>query len=356
VDHSPDVKVRKMQQTFIEVHCVGDRFPQMALTGEIRSVVFDNEANQIACATSYGFAIFDAGHSQIICNCKLVSIPAFAQGARLISTLGNSNIVAVTPNSPGPQVFIFDRNKTQELASVQFGDPVCGIRLRPDILVAATCKKISVRSLSDFSEIASFEPAYNRDGIFDIPATFSSSLVAFPSPDIGVASVADYLDTSVRMLHVHAFKTPIVFVKFSDNGRLLAVAGDEGKNIAVYSVPSMKQVAFLRRGVTGSKLLSISFEPHGTQLAVTSVSGHMHVFFIAWTDAAPADADGRGTARPQIKLKDSESHPAWVCFSAKTLRLGGVTTSGQPFKVQFDEQMKQASLELEPHALPFKPA
>jgi hypothetical protein len=317
----------------------------MTNTGDIRSVVFDNEANQIACATSLGFAIFEASRFQPVSNVRLTGVhPAFTQGARLISTLGNSNIVAVTPNSAGTQVFIFDRTKSAELAAINFGEPVNGIRLRPDILVAATAKKISVRSLSDFCEIAAFDPAYSRDGIFDIPATFSSSLLAFPSPDIGVATIADYLDSTVRLLHVHAFKTPIAFLKFSDNGRLLAVAGDDGKNIAVFSVPSMKQVACPRRGVTGSKLLSMSFEPHGTQLAVTSLSGHLHVFFIAWTEGAQGEQEGKG--RPLIKLKDSESHPSWVSFSAKTLRLCGVTTSGVSFKVQFDDQMKQASLDM----------
>jgi hypothetical protein len=56
-----------------------------------------------------------------------------------------------------------------------------------------------------------------------------------------------------------------------------------------------------------------------------------------------------------IKLKDSESHPAWVYFSAKTHRLGAVTTSRQPFNIQFDDQVKQASLELEAHQLLIRP-
>jgi WD40 repeat protein len=328
----------------------------MASTGDIRAVVFDNEANQIACATSHGFCIFELGRAQPASSVRLQGVhPAFAQGVRLISTLGNSNIVAVTPNSAGTQVFVFDRNKGQELAAINFGEPVNGIRLRPDILVAATAKKISVRSLSDFCEIAAFDPAYSREGVFDIPATFSSSLIAFPSPDIGVATVADYIDSSVRLLHVHAFKTPITFLKFSDNGRLLAVAGDDGKSIAVFSVPSMRQVACPRRGVAGSRLLSMSFEPHGTQLAVTSVTGHLHVFFIAWSDSAQADQDARGGGRPLIKLKDSENQASWVAFSAKTLRLCGVTTLGVLFKVQFDDQMKQASLEMG-EALQWKPS
>jgi hypothetical protein len=97
-------------------------------------------------------------------------------------------------------------------------------------------------------------------------------------------------------------------------------------------------------GGCGSRLLSMSFEPHGTQLAVTSAAGNLHVFFIAWTDSAQGEQEGKGNARPLIKLKDSDSHPSWVSFSAKTLRLCGVTTTGIAFTVQFDDQMKQASL------------
>jgi hypothetical protein len=90
----------------------------------------------------------------------------------------------------------------------------------------------------------------------------------------------------------------------------------------------------------------MSFEPHGTQLAVTSVAGHLHVFLIAWGDGARADQEARAGGRPLIKLKDSESQAAGVAFSEKSLRLCGVTTSGVSFKVQFDDQTKQASLEI----------
>lgn len=319
---------------------------------EIRSVVFENDSNTVALATSTGYSVQTLSETNLpkANSINLLRNPAFPKGTRLISMLGNSNIVAVTPMGSSQNVYIFDRfaptEKEKELASCNLGDEVCGIRLRPDILVAATRKKISVRQLSDFSEIASFETTFNVDGIFDIPATFSSSLLAYPSSDIGVVSVCNYLDSSVRTLNVHAFKTPISFIKFSENGRLLAVAGDEGKNISVYSVPSMKQVAQLRRGMTGSKLLSMSFEPHGTQLAVTSLNGTLHVFFIAWAEPG-TDQESKAPARASIKLRDSDSrHPSWISFSAKTLKLCGVTKMCQYFVVVFDDQMKQASLEI----------
>lgn len=323
-------------------------------SAEIRSAVFENDSNTVALATSFGFAIYSLSETNKTKpqSTNLLKNPFFPKGARLISTLGNSNIIALTPYTDKPNcVYIFETFSTSnsgdnhELAMCNFDEDVCGIRLRPDILVVATHKKISVRQLSDFTEIASFTTTFNVDGIFDIPATFSSSLLAFPSPDIGVVSVCNYLDSSVRTINVHAFKTPVSFIKFSENGRLLAVAGDDGKAIIVYSVPSMKQVAFLRRGITGSKLLSMSFEPHGTQLAVTSMNGTLHVFFIAWAESV-TEQDPKSPSRAAIKLKDLDTHTSWVCFSAKTLKLCGITNSGQPFIVVFDDQMKQASLDM----------
>lgn len=333
----------------------------MSNQGAIRTVVFENDANLVACATQYGFAIF-SGNTEMrnlktVACCSLEGNQTFAHGARLISIIGNSNIAAVTPNS-STSVYLWDIPSNTEIASVGFGDIVWGIRLRPDILVAATCKTISVRQLSGFSEIASFETAFNKDGIFDIPATFSSSLIAFPSPDIGVVTICNYLDSSVKPLNVHAFKSPITFIKFSDNGRLLAVAGDDGKNIAVFSVPSMKQVALLKRGVTGSRIISMSFEPHGTRLAVASVAGTLHVFFITWNEQGGGEQDAKLPTRAPIKLKDSDSHPAWVFFSAKTLKLGGITINGYPFKVKFveDEKGKHGELDRDCNALAIKPS
>lgn len=319
--------------------------------GLIHQVVFDNESNIAAIATSYGITIANPVTAEIIMTKRLNEVNEFTRGIRLISTLGNSNIVAVTAESDSsPNIYIYDYKEKKKLTQYNLNDTIYGIRLRPDLIAVATAKKIEIRTLSSSTPVCSFDTAFNRDGIFDIPSTFSSSLIAFPAPDIGVITIANYLDNSFKRIHVHVFKTPISFIKFSDNGRLLAVAGDDGKNIIVYSVPSMKQVAVLKRGVTASTLLSMSFEPHGTQLAVTSSGGTCHVFYIAWPEptadqAATPDAvhkDPKTPARASFKLRDSDSHPSWINFSAKTMKLIGLTTTGQFFNVKFDEQTKQA--------------
>ena len=280
----------------------------MALpTSLIRYASFETEANTITCATATGFIIVNASNGNIISNCTITGHSAFPNGTRYVSTIGNSNIVAITPNTDVcPNVYIWDRKKNQELTCTKFNESVCGIRLRPDLLVAATSKQIQVRSLYDFHTISTFDTAFNKFGVFDIPATLSSSLIAFPSPDIGVVTICNFLDPSFKPLYVHAFKTPLLFIKFSDNGRLLAVAGDDGKNIAVFSVPSMKQIVTLRRGSTESQILAMSFEPHGTQLAVVSEKGTLHVFAIAW---AEQEVDPHAPARAPVKLKDSDDHP-----------------------------------------------
>ncbi|KAH0795632.1 WD repeat domain phosphoinositide-interacting protein 3 [Histomonas meleagridis] len=314
----------------------------MNLGSDIRNVVFENDANIIACATSYGFSLFDAGTSQNISTCRIKSM---SNGTRLISVLGNSNIVAITASTdPSQNVYIWDIANNTALSTITYNDSIWGIRLRPDILVAATSKSIFVNSLSDSSIITTFNTAFNKDGIFDIPATISSSLIAYPSPDIGVVTICDYLDPSFTPLNVHAFKTPVSFIKFSDNGRLLAVAGDDGKNIIVYSVPSMKKIAFLKRTTASSRILSMSFEPHGTQLAVSSANGMTHVFFIAWADSS-AEQDPKA-ARNTMRIKDAENHISWLYFSAKTLKLCGITSNGQHFRIVFDDQMKQATLDM----------
>ena len=316
---------------------------------EIRSVVFENEYNLVGAATSSGYLLAsdDGGKISIASYVILKNIPDFSHGAKNISLLGNSNIIALTPNVQNPTtVHIFDKNhknSAQELTLYKFNDTICGIRLRPDILIVASSKRISVHQLSNSQKIVQFETAFNKDGVFDIPATFSSSLIAYPSTDIGVVSVCNYLDSSVRVSNVHAFKTPVCLIKFSDNGRLLAVAGDDGKNIIIYSVPSMKQVAYFKRGLTGSKLLSMAFEPHGTQLAVTSVNGTIHVFYIAWAESG-SEQDQKTKAI--VKIKDSDTHPSWIYYSSKSLKLGGFMSNGQAYTVVFDDQMKQATLDI----------
>jgi len=140
--------------------------------------------------------------------------PEFEKGAHLISIIGNSNIVAVTPSVDSCRnVYLWDHLRGSAVATIVCVNTVKGIRLRPDILIIATVGYVSVRSFRRFTEIAGY--AAGDNGIFDVRTALSSSLVAFQAPDTGVVSIANYLDPAVALLDLQAFQSPVSFVRFS---------------------------------------------------------------------------------------------------------------------------------------------
>jgi len=307
--------------------------------GKIRYSSFESQANIVGCATPYGFAIYDLASGQPMTVCILNSKKEFEKGTVNISTLGMSNIVAIVPMQENPtKVFIWDRYTSTELASFNYDLPVTGIKLRPDYILCSTSKQLQVRALSDSSLITRYDTAFNRDGVFDICSSYTSSIVAFPSPDIGVVTIVDCLDPTYVPKHVHAFKSPINFIKFNENGRLIAVCGDESKTIIVYSLPSLNKLVALKRGGSSSKIHSISFDLHATQLSITGDGGSLHVF-----DLHQDSEDG--FLKPAYKLKENDSSPVWVSYSSRTLRLIGISSNASSFKVGFNQNEKSAVFE-----------
>jgi hypothetical protein len=104
-----------------------------------------------------------------------------------------------------------------------------------------------------------------------------------------------------------------------------------------------------------AKVLSLTFEPHGTELAVAFVGGAVHIFSISWPEQDP---DQRPPMLPTLKVKDTEKRDKWIWYSAKSLRLCGVTAMGLPFKVVYgDDQGKpagSASLDVDSKCLALK--
>ena len=316
--------------------------------GKIKYSSFEGQSNIVGCSTSTGFVIYDLSNGNPISSCEITQNKSFEKGVLFISTLGTSNIVALLPNQENPtKVFIWDRISNIELTSFTYDLPVSGIRLRPDYILCSTTKQIQVRALSDSSLICKFETAFNRDGVFDICSSYSSSIIAYPAPDIGVVTVVDCLDITSIPKYVHAFKTPITFLKFNDNGRLLAVCGDESKSIIVYSLPSFKKIAILKRGLSSSKIYSISFDPHGTQLSISGDLGIIQVFNLH-------QEIEEGIIKPSYKLNEKDSSPVWICFSSRTLRLIGISSAGNAFRISFNQEDKSANFEMIENKLKLK--
>ena len=306
------------------------------MKSNIRNVSFDDHANIIGITCPLGFQIVDGSSGAALSVCNL---PQFPAGCNLISTLGTSNILAITPlEEESKSVYVWDRNNNCQMLKIDYNQPVVAVTLKPEYIIAATTKNVQVRNLSNSSLLRKFDTTFNRDGIFDTPSAFSSNIIAFPATDIGVVTIVDIDDSSSTPKHVHAFKSSILSIKFSSNGRLLAICGDGGRTVNVYNYPSLKLIAHLKRGTTSTRINSMTFDEHGTRLAVSDNSETIHVFDL---HQEPED----GFIKPIYKLKSPDSQPIWINFSTKTLKLGGVTANGNIYRIMFNQEDKSASFE-----------
>ena len=317
-------------------------FEKFKNSEKIRNVSFDDHANFVGVATPSGFQIVDDSNGVVANLCDLnknPNFPVFKQGCNLISTLGTSNILSLTPlMDENKIVYIWDKFSNNIMSLIEFDKPVVSFLMKPEYLIAATSKSVQVRKISDSSLVNKYDTIFNRDGIFDTPSLYSSNLIAFPAPDTGVVAIVDYTDISFTPRFIHAFKSSILFIKFNNNGRLLAVCGDDGRTISVYNYPSLNRIAQLKRGSTTRRINSISFDEHGTRLAVSDSSDTVHIFDLH------QDSDD-GFIKPLYKLKSPDSQPLWLSFSNKTLKLICISAYGNLYRIVFNQEEKAASFE-----------
>ncbi|EAX99985.1 hypothetical protein TVAG_217070 [Trichomonas vaginalis G3] len=310
----------------------------MKANSVIRNVSFDDFANIIGLATCSGFTVIYSSSGEFLTDVRTKDDRLCPYGCNLISTFGMSNIIALTYlDYNTTDVFIWDRFKAKLLTTCHFEAPITGIKLRPDIIIASSQKCIYVMNLSDFKIVAQFETAFNRDGIFDLTPSHIINMIVFPAAETGVIGIIDIYDKSVPPRYIHCFKTSILGIKVSQNGRLIAIAGDEGRQINIYNYPSLQIVARLKRG-NCSKINSISFDEHRNRLALIDNTETFLVFDLHQQTEDDA-------IRPTMKLKYSDNPPMWINFNAKVSGIVGVTSNGGLFKVATNSDEKSAICE-----------
>lgn len=310
----------------------------MKSTSAIRHAFFDEAANIIGLAHLNGFTVIDASNCELLSDVKIKDDKTCPYGCSLIATFGLSNIIAVTNFEFNTNtVYIWDRYKAKLLVSCLFDGPITGIKLRTDIIIGSTQKAITVKNLSDNSIIAHYDTAFNRDGIFDLSPFHLFNLIVFPASETGVIGLMDIYDKSIAPRYVHCFKTSILGIKVSQNGRQIAVVGDEGRQVIVFNYPSLQIVARLKRG-TSSRINSISFDEHRNRLAIIDNTESFQVFDLH-------QQTEENEIKPALKLKYSESAPIWIGFTPKNCGLVGITGNGSLFKVVSNSDEKGASCE-----------
>lgn len=146
--------------------------------------------------------------------------------------------------------------------------------------------------------LLSLDTAPNPRGIFAL-ASGPSAILAFPARTKGQIAVIDLSRTLADAVKgtkgptpaatlIPAHSSRISCLALSSDGSKLASASEKGTLVRVYGPRSARLLAELRRGVDRADIYSITFNPAGTRLCVSSDKGTVHVFNLAPPEGLPS--------------------------------------------------------------------
>ena len=289
-------------------------------------MAFFSEDNSFICCSTNGYSKYSSNNGNKILGYNTKLDTNFMGGVKMISTFYNSNLLVVVPDrEENSKTVIFMDITTQAiLFTLSFPDDITNIMLKRDYIIISTTKKIHVRMLTDLeNDLTTFTTSFSHFPTFSSPPDPVNTLIAFLNENIGVLSIADFTTGKV-INNYHAFKTPICAMKFSPTGRKIAVVGDSGRKVRVLSFPKFIPIASLKRGISESIILSLSFNYSENYLSLTSTGGTLHVFDISSNSTEDPSELNRAT----IKI-DSENTQMFASFCLKTDHLLCVTVNGK---------------------------
>lgn len=247
-----------------------------------------------------------------------------------ISSIGNSNIVAIVPKTPN-QVEVWDRIQKAFYYALNPSDTIVGVRMRPDILVAICRSQIFIFNLFDMNQLCAIQTAENTNAVFDMEYSYESATLAVPSPQIGVLAVYNWV-TSETCSEVAIFKSkPIKFVRFCKSGRLIAVASDMSEKVKVVTVRSSKLVAVLKLSKK-EKVADIRFDEWAMQVMVVTEG---HVLKLYELPAMEASAEVRMSVKPVATFTLGRTQ-FWAFFGEKLFEINVVSADFMFYRLKYD--------------------
>ncbi|EPE08035.1 wd repeat domain-containing phosphoinositide-interacting protein 4 [Ophiostoma piceae UAMH 11346] len=201
-------------------------------------------------------------------------------GVGLIGIVRRSNVVPIVGGSKKPvfnptKVVVYDSSCEKFVRSIQFSQPVRGLRVLGNKLLVVLDHEVSIYDfIRDPKLEQQFTTTFNRRGLCAVSDTNFAILGQIP----GHVKIVNNTTFDVSIIPAHS--SELAAIALSRDGSLLATASEKGTLIRVFHTTNSGRVAELRRGVDQVAIFSLGFNPSGTMLACTSDKGTLHIFDI----------------------------------------------------------------------------
>lgn len=250
-------------------------------SSEIHSISFTNDGQRLAVGLSNGFSLYQLTPlTQIFHyrNNKILSNVTVVPNSNIIIFTGVQGQSQITDKS----VCVFDRDSKQLNLQIECRESVSRILALKDIFIIALPTEVCVYKIEPPSLLYKFRSAANKYSPCDsIP--FPVPRIAMTSQNPGSVKLCPLGATDSAESSFPAHNHTLSFIRFSQNGEILATASEKGTLIRVFSATGPtcgNKIAEFRRGSFAADIQSLVFSDDGKMLACMSSNGTVHLFII----------------------------------------------------------------------------
>ncbi|KAJ6244272.1 wd-repeat protein interacting with phosphoinosides wipi -related [Anaeramoeba flamelloides] len=300
------------------------------------SVSISVDSRFFICGLSSGFRVF---------NCNKHFSPVLTRhfgttGLKIAEMLEMSNIFAIVGNGtnklfPTSKVFIWDDLNFKPILEIEFPFEILGVKMSSEYLMVLTQETISIFQFSTAKIIQQSSKPNTNNVAFDILSNQKSlPLFAFPGSSVGEVRLIRFTKNRDYDFTINPFPGDVKCVKFSYDGKYVALSSEDGILIHIYSLePKPKFYCEFKRGRKKTQMHSLAFNSNSKLLAATCSSGTVHVFKIK--------SSGREKKRKKSVIKQTLKPLKSVCSFNRNSELLVVYLDGTVYRIVLDTVKEQ---------------
>lgn len=234
---------------------------------------------------------------------------------------------------------VFDESIGRAVLELGCSEPIHRVFMLPHMFAMSAKSEVRVYTFDPPILHSQYRTCVNEFGPCDFVRSGETGfVVAMTGRQPGTLRIVRGEPCDCQDRSIEAHSRPISFIKFNNNGTLVATCSSLGTVIKLFNTMSGECVGQYRRGTLGAEIASIAFSNENEWLAVASSKGTVHVFSIS--SASSPDAP----VRSELRIQNSDLESAVLCFGERNI-LYAASKVGKLYVLRCSDQDKKITVE-----------
>ena len=247
---------------------------------------FNQDSTCFCIGTEKGFRIYNSY------PLKCLTIRDIDGGISIVEILNRCNVLAFVGTGKNPKfgqnkVILWDNSQLKVINELIVRFYIKNIKLKRTKIFIIGDNNVIVFTLGNYEKIDSIKTCLNKNGIFGISLDPKSTIISYPSVDVGRIIVKNYdekKDGNYKIVEINAHQSEIVALTMNYDGTLVASASGKGTIIKIFKTKDGALIQELRRGTEPAEIYCLAFDFKSQFLACSSNKGTIHFFSIKSED------------------------------------------------------------------------